>query len=320
MVKAVVIAGKTAAESGATATAMSDRAAGGASIEPADGWRSVGVAVRSNLPAMPAVLARLSEITADERADTRRVAELLASDAGLVAQVLRVVNSAYYAPAQPIADVRYAITFLGLRAVGSLVLATCVVRGLGVTDAKALGRFWHHSYYVALTARFLAGVVAPGTDPGELWSAAIVHDIGSLVLLRSCPDAHRELTDFAAAHRWRIVEAEEALDSPGHGELGGLLCDHWGLPAVIGDVCRHHHRPYETAALAGADARMLRRLVWLGDMLAELATAELGEDVRQALLQAIAGDLGLGDTELTSLMGRVLLLREAVERFMGEAV
>ena len=94
-----------------------------------------------SLPHMPAVLGKVQQALRSQRADAGEIAQLVSTDAGLTAQILRVVNSAYYGLARQILDLRYAIAYLGFQEVTRVVLTVSVVGGLEVTDKRLLKRF-----------------------------------------------------------------------------------------------------------------------------------------------------------------------------------
>ena len=65
------------------------------------------------LPALPEVVTKLQEILRDPDIDISVVVDLVSGDPSLVAQLLKVANSAYYGLPRHVNDVRFAIAFLG---------------------------------------------------------------------------------------------------------------------------------------------------------------------------------------------------------------
>ena len=64
------------------------------------------------LPALPSVVMKIQNLIEGGDADMGSVADLLSGEPSLVAQVLKVANSAYYGLSREIANVKYAIAFL----------------------------------------------------------------------------------------------------------------------------------------------------------------------------------------------------------------
>ncbi len=58
------------------------------------------------LPALPQVVTKIQNLLQSENASISQVGELIASDPALVAQLLKVVNSAYYSLPQEITKIQ----------------------------------------------------------------------------------------------------------------------------------------------------------------------------------------------------------------------
>jgi putative nucleotidyltransferase with HDIG domain len=106
-----------------------------------------------------------------------------------------------------------------------------------------------HAQAVARSADRLSQMLRP-FDRDDVVAAALMHDIGKLLLARIWPD-------FAAATPVRhtpeeLVARERRELGYDHATLGGLLMERWGLPTrLMRAVSGHHtaHRATETAAL-----------------------------------------------------------------------
>ena len=272
-----------------------------------------------SLPHMPQLLAELQENLKSGNTDARTIAKLVSSDVALVAQILRMVNSAYYGLAQPIVNVKLAIAYLGFNQVYRTVLTVSVVNSIGVESRQALGEFWHHSYFTALTAKYLSSVYERHLDPGELWPAALLHDVGKLVYIRLFPEHYEALQSYQRTHRVTLVDAEEVLNYPSHTILGTLLCEQWKLPPAIADTTAHHHDPYAPRT-SGTTVDMLaaRRMIYVANLLTELATSPLGDGVKFGIKGKVCDVLGCNDAQFMAIMGEVYDLRREGDRFMDE--
>ncbi len=114
-----------------------------------------------------------------------------------------------------------------------------------------------HAQTVARAIERLAHMTKP-FDTEDLVAAALLHDIGRLVLARARPDYLAPL----AARRTPEERVREELRELGieHASIGGLLLERWGLPEGLVDaVARHHRSRPESEAAA---------LVRLADMVA----------------------------------------------------
>jgi HD-like signal output (HDOD) protein len=76
---------------------------------------------------LPDVVIRINQMIDDPKAQTTNLAEVILSDTGLAARLLRLANSAYYNPRRRIDTVSQAITLLGYRELRNLIIATTSV-------------------------------------------------------------------------------------------------------------------------------------------------------------------------------------------------
>ena len=189
----------------------------------ADPWVRAMVGRIRTLPAAPQVHAQISAALLDPRCDARRIAEILAHDPAIAANVLHLANSAFFNSAgRPAADLLQAVTRVGLNAVGDLVLATEVFdqRVHGPSANRLRGR--------ALLASRLAQRIAAGKPyASTAATAALLADIGYLL-----PGVEANTADDSAD--W----SEHA-----HAEIAASLLALWSLPLPIVEAVACHHSP-----------------------------------------------------------------------------
>ena len=115
-----------------------------------------------------------------------QVGEIIAPDAALTAEVLRLTNSAYLGLPRNITDPVEAVKWLGLETVKALVMALRFLAEHSHLKPGYLSfdQIWQHSIQVALIARDL---VLFETDDRALASqaltAGLLHDLGKVVLV-----------------------------------------------------------------------------------------------------------------------------------------
>jgi len=101
------------------------------------------------LPALPEVINEIQNMLQDHDVEIDKVGELLSVDPALVAQLLKVVNSAYYGLPREISKIPLAIAFLGLNEVYRTVLSLSVIKTLAVDELEVHG-FWLHSFHFSI--------------------------------------------------------------------------------------------------------------------------------------------------------------------------
>ncbi len=196
-----------------------------------------------NLPTLPGAAARIVQLANDPGANVQTLARLLAMDPALTTKVLRYVNSPAYAKTREIESLKQAVVIMGLDATISLALSFSLLPSLQKQEGGGLDYplFWRRSLLAATAARSF-GRGLPGRPGEELFLAALMQDIGMLVLDR-LPERH--YADIGAGlrdHR-RLQERERAKLGQDHATIGASLLRKWGLPERIAVAVEHSHSP-----------------------------------------------------------------------------
>ncbi len=195
------------------------------------------------LPPLPKVVKEmLALMNSDDRSEQRFV-DLLALDPALSAQALRLANSSFYGRNRQILSISEALRVLGLRSMGTLVMAAGTNQLLPVSDQLDwdLNAFWRHAIGAALAAQGLAKAMHVN---GEVaYTAGLLHDIGQLALAHLAPASMQAVR--AHQLRWDspTLEAERTVLGVDHAQLGAQLGAQWQLPPNLVDAIGGHHEP-----------------------------------------------------------------------------
>ncbi len=219
-----------------------------------------------NLPPAPRILPELLEVLRRDDADASEVVRLITFDPALTAQVLRRCNSAHYAFAEPVRDLQNAVVRIGMGEIYRIVANLIGERMLGAPQLGygiAQGELWKHSAASAVAARLIAREL--GAEERVVFTAALLHDIGKLVLSTSLEGAYAEVISKTENCKLSFLEAEKAILGVEHAEIGGRLLARWNFPEDLAGAVWHHHDP----AQAKSDKR-LAAYVHLGDALAHM--------------------------------------------------
>jgi putative nucleotidyltransferase with HDIG domain len=195
-------------------------------------------------PSAPGAAVKLLALIDNPEINLSRIEKILRQDAGLTANFLKLANSAYFGIPAKVGSVRQAIVLLGLKRLIQMVIASCVsaimekpVPGYDFFE----GELWRHSIAVTVAAEGLAKELNVETAE-EISTAALLHDVGKFVLSYGVIDDYQKVESALSSGRAYDV-AENRVTGTNHAFIGGLILDHWSLPADIVNAVRWHHDP-----------------------------------------------------------------------------
>ncbi len=219
------------------------------------------------VPARQASLAEFLRLLNDSSVPLDTLAASLRKDPGLSARVLKVANSSYFGHSGAVETLDDAIGLLGMDMIASMV-ATHKIFAVTPPPASSnlnLDSLWEHCVHVSTLVRQIGYKlkVAPSIMR-EAGTAALLHDIGKLVLAYAAPSALAAAMTRAKADRMPGWQAEYYVFGNHHAEIGGCLLKLWGLPASVIEAVSMHHSPHHSAETKTGPVT----LVHIADMLA----------------------------------------------------
>jgi putative nucleotidyltransferase with HDIG domain len=195
------------------------------------------------LPAEPRAFQELVQCLQDPSASLGDAARIIGRDVAMTANIMKIVNSAFFGARQPIVSTSRAVAYLGLDTLGALVLGHSVYKADGKSAQARLDseRLWTHSLQTAMAARVIAQCEAfAHTEVERVFLAAFLHDVGKIVL----PGDAMEMQEH-------------------HAAVGAYLLALWGFPNPIVEAVAYHHVPSQ----ACDDALGLAGVVHVADYL-----------------------------------------------------
>jgi len=132
--------------------------------------------------------------------------------------------------------------------------------------------------------------------PPETFTAALLHDVGKLVMGRFLsPEILGLIRRAQEVDHLGQLEAESLLLGANHAELGGLIAQHWQLPPRVVQGITYHHNPEQ-----GMD--VVCDLTYLANLLAKRIEAGLdGRAFELAISPDVAERLALTPEILNGL-------------------
>lgn len=198
----------------------------------------------TRLPAFPATIHKVMGLINNPDSSLTELVDVIRLDQSITANILRMCNSAYFGLRHKVDNVHDAIMYLGRQNIVRAVMAAGTSRFFKSTpgyEAEAR-ELWEHAVGTALLAQILARKISRRED-SSLFTAAILHDIGKIVLGEFVKDKYAEIKKLVAEQSRSFLEAEEKVLGMNHATLGGVIAAHWKFPEDIRDAIAFHHRP-----------------------------------------------------------------------------
>lgn len=204
------------------------------------------------LPSLPDLHHKLNAEFQKDDPSVERVGEIISQDLGMTAKIIQLVNSAFFALAQPITNPADAVTYLGLTTIRALVISAQVfsqfdsqsVHGFSIEALSA------HCGMTGAFARRIAKVERAELKIGDqCFLAGLLHDVGRLMLAANLPDRYSRAIGNAKESGRPLWQVEQEEFGASHAEIGGYLLGLWGLPYPVVEAVAFHHRPMDCASL-----------------------------------------------------------------------
>lgn len=243
---------------------------------------------------------RILHIAGDPKSSVGDLVEVVQYDQALTANLLRICNSSYFGLRNEIHSVKQAAAYLGMDKVACLVM----IGGSSDHLRKAQegydlheGELWRYSVASALLAQDLAERYA-AKQVSLLFTAALLKDIGKVILSRYVKDLFREINAEVKEKGLSFVEAERKILGIDHAELGGRVAAKWRFSDAMVDIIRHHHDP----GGVGPEEPALS-IVYLSDCICMMMGIGLGSDgLAYRFYPRVADRLRFSDADLQRTM------------------
>ncbi len=195
-------------------------------------------------PSMPATSAKLLKMLKDPESSAAQIEDVLKYDPGLTANILKLTNSAYFGIPSKVSSVKQAVVLLGWKRLLQLVMTMCMstvmkkpVPGYDLSQ----GELWRHSVAVSVAAELVVKALKiPGAD--EVFTAALLHDVGKLVLGGFVQNDIQQI-EAMVSKGIAFEVAEFIVLGTDHANIGARILEKWSFPANLVNAVNWHHDP-----------------------------------------------------------------------------
>jgi HD-like signal output (HDOD) protein len=201
-----------------------------------------------SLPILSPLASKILKMCQDEETDASTLANLIAQDPGMAAQILFMANSAYYGGARhKVTNVLAGVNLLGFSKIANLALSFCfyrLIKDMKDTATSAIDhvQFWRRSIFTSMAARAI-GKHLDHADTELMFLAALLQDIGILALNEVASDELRGMHEHAPESHSELYGLELEHLGIDHSQVGAWLAQQWELPEEFQVAILYSHTP-----------------------------------------------------------------------------
>ncbi len=221
------------------------------------------------MPSLSTTVTKVLEVCNQANVSPNDLNKIISLDPVLAGNVLKLINSAYYALPNHITSLTRAIIILGINTVKNLALSTAVLKQMRESEQSSfsMDAFWTHSICVGVTAKAIAAQQKVAVNQREeFFLAGLLHDLGKIPMAHCFPLEYSDCLRYAKEQQISLHEAEMSIFGFNHQQCGYVIARKWQLHDNIIAAMKYHHQPEK----ADKDHRLLISSVAIANVYANI--------------------------------------------------
>ena len=187
-----------------------------------------------SLPPFPLLASILRAfLQADDNGDIRSLISNIEQEPSVMAKLLSVSNSAYYASDVPVKSVRDCVNRLRITRLKSVVFSLIISKKFDTKSCPAfdMSQYWYDSMVLAHTAAHITDQLKPylRLNRNEVYCIGLLLNIGLLFLVNAAPDTMNRIFNSATDNNISTL-VKKHFNGVDQYIIGSQLLDHWSLP------------------------------------------------------------------------------------------
>jgi len=192
------------------------------------------------VPVKPEILSQIQILMDEEIPSIEDISTLIASDVGLSAAILKIINSPFYGMNRRISEIKQAVMMLGLKTINGLVTALLLKASFKGNASISLERFWDDAQDVANAMTFIGNKIKNELPVDMLYTIGLFQNCGIPLLALKYADYEEVLVE-ANKQGVNSTKLEEARYRTNHAVIGYYVANSWHLPKDICLLILQHH-------------------------------------------------------------------------------
>lgn len=185
------------------------------------------------LPMFPSVIQRLDEVLAAEEVTVEAVVNVLQTDVGVVARIMKTVNSAKYVMHEPAQNLTDAVSRLGFATTRMLATAAAFMNMMSAPDNFSVKEFWRSAFASAVACREIVKMARKNQkelNPSSAFTLGLARDLGIFLLNDCCAERYQEVVKQMQANPLSLVRVEQQVLGIDHAIASAVLLKSWHFP------------------------------------------------------------------------------------------
>jgi len=196
-----------------------------------------------SFPSLPRTYLEIEEELSKESFSIKKISDIVHKDMAIATRIIQVVNSPLFGLAKNITDIQQAISILGITMVKSLILYTQIFKSFeGNMRVESIQKeIWEHSLKVAKISKLLIANFGNRNEIETGYISGLLHDIGKVIIINNEAYIY-EILEIMKSENTDYNDSEKRVLGVTHAEVGAYLLSLWGLPNVIVNSVKNHHK------------------------------------------------------------------------------
>jgi putative nucleotidyltransferase with HDIG domain len=267
------------------------------------------------LEPLPMTVQKLMVALNGDEVDFNEIAETIEYDGAITSNILCTANSAAFGGRNQIEHVREAVIRLGTITLLDIMLIGHL-RSMHMTNSanrRSEDELWLHGATASLAVKAIIKETRNRKIPEASTIAALIHDIGKLVMVRHLNAEMRAVTEKCLRDNMSVLEAEKQLFDCTHAEVGAAIAHKWTFPEPITQAIEHHHE------MPPAEPNPMLDAVIVANLVANTIAAAPSEDGFPADVDSAGSDarIGLVDGGLQRVHSQTAAWMQALKESYG---
>jgi len=226
----------------------------------------------TRMPSLSTTVTKVMETCNNPAVSPNDLNRVISLDPVLTGQVIKLVNSAYYALVNEVTSLTRAIIMLGINTIKNLALSLSVMGAIKDPDAFrafSIDEFWSHSICVGVSAKLIATAAGvPAKEIEEYFVGGLLHDLGKIPMNSCYPEDYLAAVEAVGQEHIPLYIAEQNTFGLNHCEIGGFIAKRWTLNRNVSEALTYHHAPDAVEI----ENKQFLTIITLADMIAHMMT------------------------------------------------